>query len=121
MTESRTRLFTWAPRALLILFALFLALFSLDVIEQGKSAGEIAAGLAAHNLPSMLLLVVLAAAWRWEWIGAIACTALGVFYIAWSWGAFPLAAYLTISGPLFVISYLYAVNWRRKLEAGKGA
>lgn len=65
MTESRTRFSTWAPRVLLILFALFLTVFSLDVIEEGKSAGEIAMGLLVHNLPSMLLLAVLALAWRW--------------------------------------------------------
>ncbi len=107
-------LLTWAPRILLILFALFLALFSLDVFDEGKGAGAIAVDLLAHNLPSLLLLAILAAAWRRPAIGAFACAALGLFYVAWAWGAFPLSAYLTISGPLFACTLLYALDWRAR-------
>lgn len=116
---NREGLRTWTPRVLLILYALFLVIFSLDVFEEGRSTSEIAMGLLIHNLPSLLLLVVLAASWRREWIGAITCAVLGVFYIAWAWGSFPLSAYLAISGPLFLIAILYTLAWRyRKGIAG---
>ena len=107
-------LLTWAPRALLLAFAAFLALFSLDVVIDGGSPGEIALELLAHNLPSLLLLVILAIAWRREWLGAAACAALGLFYVGWAWGAFPLSAYLAISGPLLVAALLYLAAWRQR-------
>lgn len=113
-------LLTWAPRALLLVFAAFLALFSLDVFVDGGSAGEIALELLAHNLPSLLLLVILAIAWRREWFGAVACAALGLSYVAWAWGAFPPSAYLTISGPLFLTAAFYLAAWRLRRPAPKG-
>ena len=113
-------LLTWAPRALLLGFAVFLALFSLDVFVDGGSAGEIALELLAHNLPSLVLLVILAVAWRREWFGAAACASLGPLYIFWAWGAFPLSAYLTISGPFFLIALLYLAAWRlRRVESNR--
>ena len=112
--RNREKPLTWAPRILLALFALFLTIFSLDVFEEGRTAGEIAMGLLVHNLPSLLLFVILALSWRREWLGAIACAVLGVFYIAWAWGRFPLIAYVAISGPLFVIAALYTMAWRNR-------
>jgi hypothetical protein len=35
----------WTPRVLAVCFVAFLAMFSLDVFEPGKSAAEIAVGL----------------------------------------------------------------------------
>ena len=41
----------WAPRILSIIFILFLAMFSLDVITPDASFGEIIVGLFMHNIP----------------------------------------------------------------------
>ena len=49
----------WTPRILAILFILFLAMFSLDVFESASGFGEILVGLFIHNIPAMILLVVL--------------------------------------------------------------
>ena len=104
----------WLPRILLILFALFLVIFSFDVFQPGRSAQEIAVGLTMHNIPTALLLLLVAAAWRREWLGALVCSLLGALYIAWAWGRFPLLNHVVIAGPLLVIAAIYAVNWRRR-------
>jgi hypothetical protein len=75
-------------------------------------------GLALHNIPTAALLLVVAAAWRREWLGALACSVLGVLYIAWAWARFPLMTYVIITGPLFLVAALYAVNWRRRRASG---
>jgi hypothetical protein len=59
---------------------------------------------------------VLALAWRWEWVGAVLFTALGVLYIVMFWGPDRWLAYLMISGPLFLIGVLFLLNWLYRAE-----
>jgi hypothetical protein len=42
---------------------------------------------------------------------------VGIAYIVMFWGRFPVATYLLISGPLFLIAVLFWLNWtnRKKL------
>ncbi len=80
---------------------------------------EIMIEFMLHNIPTLLLGLVVFAAWRREWIGALVCLVLAVAYIALFWGRFPLSVYFTIAGPLFLIAALYTVNWQfRKRAAG---
>ena len=119
MMNSFRKVLLWTPRLLLIAFALFLVIFSFDVFEEGKSVTEIAIEFMQHNIPTLLLGLVVFAAWRREWIGTLVCLVLAVAYIAWSWGRFPLSVYFIMAGPLFLIAVLYAVNWQfRKHAAG---
>ena len=80
MKKTRKMLY-WAPRILSILFICFLTLFSLDVFEPGMSAGEIALGLFMHNIPSIIMIVLLVIAWRKEIVGAVSYFCAGLFYI----------------------------------------
>ena len=116
MTESR-KFLLWAPRLILSAFALFQVLFSFDVFGEGKSAVQIAIDFVLHNIPSKALGLVVCVSWRREWIGALACAALAIAYIAWAWGRFPPTVYVFIAGPLFLVSVLYAVNWRLRKRA----
>ena len=118
MNASR-KILLWAPRLLLIVFALFLVIFSLDVFEEGKGAMEIGIALVVHNIPSLILGLVVFAAWRREWIGALPCLVLAVAYIVWFWGRFPLATYFIITGPLFLVAALYAVNWQFRSHSNR--
>ncbi len=101
----------WAPRVLGIAMAIFISLFALDVFEEGRGLGEMLIGFAIHLIPTFILIAVLVLAWKWEWIGAIFFIALGVFYIYLTWSKFNWTAWLIISGPLFLIGILFAVNW----------
>jgi hypothetical protein len=87
----------WMPRVLAVLMGLILALFSLD------ASGGLE--LMMHLAPAALVFLVAAMAWRHEWFGAVAFTALALGYAIiardhLSWVG-------VISGPLLAIAALY--------------
>jgi hypothetical protein len=101
----------WIPRVLAILFALFISVFALDVFGEDLGFLGTAAALLIHLIPTFLILIVLAAAWRWEWVGAVAYFFLGVCYLVLAWGKLHWSAYLAISGPLFLLGVLFLLGW----------
>lgn len=107
----------WTPRILTIVFILFLALFAFDVFEGEQSVGKKLLGFLIHLIPNFILILILILSWKHEWIGTIAFALAGVAYIVMFRGRFPFATYLSISGPLFLISVLFMLNWieRKKL------
>ena len=36
---------------------------------------------------------------------------LGLFYIFWAWGRFPVITYVVISGLLFLLAILFGIGW----------
>ena len=101
----------WTPRVLMIIFILFISLFALDVFKGDKSGLSKIGSFLIHLIPSAILTVLLILSWRREWIGGIIFFVLGIFYIIIAWGKFPLITYISISGPLFLISILFIINW----------
>ena len=106
----------WSPRILTIFFILFVSLFALDSFDSGKNVAENIAAFLIHLVPSFFLILLLLVAWRYEWIGIIAFAALGITYIIISWGRFPFITYLTISGPLCLISVLFFISWIKEIS-----
>ena len=111
MSRKMKRVLFWTPRILCILFAMFLSLFALDVFGEGFGFWKTILALLIHLVPVYIVIIILVIAWRWEWIGAILFNALGLFYIIWVWGKFPLVTYVSISGPLFLVGILFLFNW----------
>lgn len=109
-----------APRMLSLLFAGFISLFALDVFAEGYGFWETLLALAIHLIPTALILIVAALAWRWEWIGAIAFLGMGVWYIVMTRGEEHWMTYVFIPGPLFLLAILYFLNWlwRSDLRSG---
>ncbi len=102
----------WLPRGLVILFAAVISIFAADVFGEGRSFWQTALALFMHLLPTFAVLVVLAIAWRWEWVGAVLFAGLGVAYIFSIAGrGLDWSVYLLISGPLFLIGLLFLANW----------
>jgi hypothetical protein len=107
----------WTPRLLGILFAIFISLFALDVFGEGYSFWDTVLALLIHLTPTGIILLVLALSWRWEWIGGILFTGLGLLYLylvasqgrPWSW-------VLVISGPLFLVGVFFLLNWLYRAE-----
>lgn len=125
MKQSRNWLF-WTPRILSIAFICFLTLFSLDVFEPGLSAGEIALGLLLHNIPSLVLIVLLIVSWKRDLVGAIGYLCIALLYmgvLAYSVLTSNLPWYLmlswnfTIAGPALVIGILFLLRWRKQKKA----
>lgn len=122
MKKTRTFLY-WTPRILSILFIGFLSLFSLDVYEPGMSAGEVALGMFMHNIPSLILIILLILAWKREIVGAVAFIGSGLIYIGfvvsnvvrselpWYIG---ITWSLSIAGPAFLIGILYLLCWKKR-------
>lgn len=106
MNAITSRLLCWSPRILGILFALFLSLFALDVFSEGYGALETLLALLMHLIPTGLVLISLAIAWRWTWIGSILFIALALIYLASSSGGSWI-----ISGPLLLIGILFLLSW----------
>ena len=116
MNEPVRRILFWSPRILTIAFALFISVFALDVFDEASGFAQTALALLMHLIPTFLVLLSLAVAWRREWLGGVLFTALGIAYIVMAWGRFPLGVYFAIAGPLFVLGALFFFNWIRRSE-----
>jgi len=123
VTTFSRRALRWTPRVLSVAFIAFLALFSLDVLGQGRGFWWTLWALAMHLIPCFALTAVLLLAWRWEWVGAAFYGAAGLWYVKWALAlhippAVKLNWILVIAGPAFVIAALFLVAWfqRRSLR-----
>jgi hypothetical protein len=101
---------------LVLAFAVFISLFALDVFETGAGLWETLAAFLIHMIPTAIVLVFAALAWRWEWIGAAVFLGLGIFYLVATGGREHWAAYVTISGPLFLLAVLFGTGWLLRKE-----
>ena len=120
MSPATRRWLYWMPRVLALLFALFLGLFSLDVLGEGHGFPRVLLALGMHLIPTALVLVALAVAWRWEWVGAALYLGLGILYIVLDRGRFPWSVYAIIAGPLFLVALLFLIGWLRRTEVRPG-
>jgi hypothetical protein len=59
----------WTPRIVSIIFILFITLFSLDVFDSSYGFWSTVLAFLIHNIPSILLLVVLVITWKYEIVG----------------------------------------------------
>jgi hypothetical protein len=109
----------WSPRLLCIAFAGFLGLFALDVFGEHLGFWRTLLAFVMHLRWPAAVLLVLALAWKWEWVGTLAFTALGVLYAFSVYGR--LDWILIISGPMFLLAALFLVNWLKHDELHKRA
>ena len=108
------RLVFWSPRIMCIAFAAFLAIFALDVFSMPGDVWYKARALFVHLIPAGMVLIVLAIAWRREWIGAVVFPLLALVHLVTKWGQLHWSAYAIIDGPLLLLGILFLVNWRMR-------
>jgi len=75
-----------------------------------------------HNIPALILLVVLLISWKHEIVGGIVFILAGALYVVimllnmsrnyFEW--YMLSYILIIAGPAFLIGVLFIVNWFKK-------
>ncbi|MBS3151367.1 hypothetical protein J4443_03245 [Candidatus Woesearchaeota archaeon] len=122
MEKKISKFVYWTPRILSIIFIFFLALMSLDVFSAELSFWETVVGLFMHNIPAMILLIVLIISWKHEIVGGIGFVLAGILYIAWvltniitegfEW--YYLLWILQISGIAFFIGIMFLAGWFKK-------
>lgn len=122
MTKRINKPLYWAPRILGIIFILFLMMFSLDIFQPGLTAWQITIGLFMHNIPALILLIILIISWKYEIVGGIVFILAGLLYIfslitgsQFEW--YMLIWSLTISGPAFLIGILFLIGWSKKKKS----
>lgn len=119
---SKLKLLHWTPRILSILFILFLAMFSLDVLDGNYGFWGTVLGLLMHNIPVFILTAVLIISWKYEIVGGIAFILAGLLYIILigistindGFKLYMITWPLIISLPAFVIGGLFLLNWKKK-------
>ncbi len=90
---------------------MFLAVFALDVFNEGYGFWEAILALLIHLVPVFIVVVVLVIAWHREWVGAVLFNALALFYLIFTWGRFHWSAYVGLSGLLALLGVLFLLNW----------
>ena len=117
MNKTIKKVLFWTPRIMGILFVLFLSLFSLDVFDMELGFWETLLAWLIHSIPSVVLLVSLVLAWKWEWIGALIFIGWAILYLV-AFRAQSLSAYLAISGlPAFIgLLFLLGWIWRKQIR-----
>ena len=116
------KLIYWGPRISGIAIVAFMSLFAFDVFEEGTLA-EMLLAFLMHMLPMIILAVVLAIAWRWPWVGAVAfgLAALALSAFALSNGIQGLSTFLIIGAPLLMIGLLFGANarWKQEIDSAR--
>ncbi len=75
--KTSTKALTWTPRILCILAIIFISLFALDSFSSEHSFWQNLGDFLIHLIPSIVMLVVLIVAWKWEKVGGIILTSIG--------------------------------------------
>jgi hypothetical protein len=70
--------------------------------------------------PTFILLIALAVARRWAWVGAMPYASF-VWYGVMAWGELNWSVYLVMIGPLVLIAALSSVSWFVRTQPWSGA
>lgn len=125
--KTSTKVIHWIPRILCILAILIVSMFALDSFSSDRTFWQNITAFMLHLIPSFVLLAVLIVAWKWEKVGGIILTVIGIillivlFNLNYKQRQFSLAQSLinvsllclpfVISGILFIVSH-----YRKKKE-----
>ena len=108
----------WTPRLLGLALSLFLAVFALDAFRNGARMPDAILDFLVHLLPSLVVVTLVAASWRREWIGVMAFAILGVAYAA-TMARGHVDWMVLISGPLILVSALFLCSWLNQRRSGR--
>ena len=122
MKQKVGKFIYWTPRILSILFIAFLTLFSFDVFGQGYGFWGTLLAFFIHNIPVIILAILLWISWKHEIVGAIVFILAGLLYtiltlttaIKNGFEFYYLAWIVQIAGIAFLIGILFLINWKRK-------
>jgi hypothetical protein len=126
--KTSVKLFYWLPRIICMLAILFVSLFAADAFQSNLSMGEQLADFAIHLIPSFILLGFLLIAWKWEFIGGIIFTVLGlvmtpvIFYHNYNVNHFSVTQCVgiisMITVPFMVVGVLFIISHFKHKKMG---
>lgn len=90
--------------------SLFIGLFALDAFSATKPLADAVLDFLIHLVPALILLTIVIASWRYEWIGALAFLGLAIVYSA-TVARGRIDWMLIISGPLLIVGGLFLWSW----------
>lgn len=108
----KDKILYWFPRILAILSILFMMLFSFDCFEGDIGIRDQLMCFLMHNLPSLLITLILIFAWKSEFYGgilfAMAAVAGAVYFRGFSGnpGVLIVMAPFLITGMLFIFHHI---------------
>jgi len=120
--ESNKDWLFWTPRIIAILFILFLALFSFDIFDLQLGFWGTIVGLLMHNIPSIILTIVLVLSWKKGTLAGYVFIGAGILYILLlAFGAekfewYMLSYSMIIAGPAFLTGYLFLMGSKKRLN-----
>jgi hypothetical protein len=114
------KLLYWVPRILTILAIIFMLMFSFDSFGGDEPLSKKILGFLVHNIPVLILIVVLIVAWKNELVGGLifiaAFIAGTIFYRSFTGNPGSLVVILPflITGILFIL--YHHLNRKRTLK-----
>ncbi len=109
----------WLPRVICILAILFISMFAADAFAPGLTIWQQLGAFLMHLIPSFILLSLLIVAWKWEYIGGIIFTVIGLglspFIFMHNYNmnhsvGMSLGIILTITFPFVVVGILFIIS-----------
>ena len=113
----------WLPRVIGIAAILFISIFALDAFDPELTIWQQIGGFLIHLIPSFILLGLLLIAWKWEFIGGIIFTVIGVGFSPiifmhnyrmnesiW----LSLSVIMCITVPFIIVGLLFILNHKLK-------
>jgi hypothetical protein len=117
--KTSVKIVHWVPRILCILAILFISIFALDSFSPERTFWQNMGAFLLHLIPSFVLIALLIIAWKWELIGGIIFTIIGLvmspliyshnFRMNQSAGK-SLGAILIVTVPFIVVGILFIVS-----------
>ena len=113
-----SKIIFWIPRILGILAVLLVMMFSFDCLEGDYNLKEKLVCFLMHNIPSLILILILVIAWRWELFGGIVFVIGAVIMTGYFDGFSGNPGVMVLTLPFLVVGTLFIVSdllKRRKL------
>jgi len=117
--------FIWIPRVLLIMLAMFAAMFSFDVFEMHASLGMKLVGLFMHNIPVLILLLCLILTWKRPLIAGLVFSVFTLAAIIALAFLFRFKSYFWVDMAIFIspivlcIVLFFLAHFKRTLPQGE--
>ena len=121
--KTSIKVLHWTPRIICILAILFISLFALDSFSPDLTIWRQIGDFLKHLIPSFVLIILLIVAWKWEFIGGIIFTLIGLGFSPFIfmhnykmnqsvWHS--LTTILIITMPFVIVGILFIVSHKKK-------